>query len=185
MIPTAAGAKRLWDTYGLSYAKRVHVEVVSRVALFFAYKLLEKGYEINIDLLRAACLLHDIDKNVPKKPGERHPDGAVRILRKEGMEEVAKVVERHSLHTILDASLAPKTWEEKLLYLADKMVKQEAVGVDGRFALWKAEPLPYAAQVELSRAYPKVKALEREICHALGIAPDDVTNRLSAGILPV
>ena len=119
-------------------------------------------------LLQAAALLHDIDNNIPKLSGEKHPDTAVRILREEGMEEVAAIVATHSLHAILDPVNGPKTIEQKILYLADKMVKYEVIGVDARFKLWSKEHLPPDAQAVLDAAYPKVKALEKEILAKIG-----------------
>lgn len=159
MIPTEEQTKALWEKYHLPEGKRLHVTLVASVAIAFARKI----QNVNIPLLRAAALLHDIDKAIVKNPGEQHPDTAVRILKEEGMDEVAAVVKTHSLHAILVPSLAPKTIEEKLLYLADKMVKYEIIGVDKRFALWRSEDLPFEAISILDRAYPKVKELEKGI----------------------
>jgi hypothetical protein len=99
------------------------------------------------------------------------------------MREVAEVVRAHPLHAILDPATAPATWEQKLLYLADKMVKHDVVGVDGRFALWRAEQLPAAAVAELDAAYPKVKELEQEVAEACGLDIRDVTTAAAQGIL--
>jgi putative nucleotidyltransferase with HDIG domain len=142
MIPTERHIRLLWEKYEVPDRKRNHMELVARVALFLADRLTERNPRIHIkkSLLLAAALLHDIDKNAPNRPGERHPDAAVRTLRKEGMEEVARIVATHSVHAILDLAIAPTSWEEKLLYLADKMVKQDVMTVDKRFALWRCLP---------------------------------------------
>ncbi len=175
MIPTRDEAMQLWDTYALPQPKRIHVVLVEKVALLLAEKVrAATDTFIDTNLLRAAALLHDIDKAVPKAVGEHHPDTGVRILKAEGMEEVAAVVRTHSLSSLLDDQIAPKTWEEKLLYLADKMVKYEVVGVDERFALWRKEHLPSEALAELDRVYPKVKQLEAEICTRIGLTPRDI-----------
>ncbi|MBI5620859.1 HD domain-containing protein [Candidatus Gottesmanbacteria bacterium] len=165
MIPTEEQVKKLWDTYNLPERKRRHVALVAKVAEFLATQcqMLNDKCKINTELLLAGALLHDIDKNIPKLPGERHPEGAVRILTEEGMGEVAALVKTHPLHAILDPAIAPKTWEEKLLFLADKMVKQEVIGVDARFRLWNDEHLPKDQQTILDAAYPKVKELEKEM----------------------
>ena len=107
MIPTEEQAKALWEKYRLPRQKRIHVSRVAHVAMFFTTK-----FQVNAKLLLAAALLHDIDKAVPRLPGERHPDTAVRILREEGMGEVADVVLTHPLHAILDQAIMPKTWEQ-------------------------------------------------------------------------
>jgi len=91
---------------------------------------------------------------------------------------VAELVKTHPLHAILDPTIAPSTWEEKLLFLADKMVKYEIITVDKRFALWNAEHLPPKEQDILDRAYPKVKALEREVFDLIGIVSEDVVQLL-------
>lgn len=185
MIPTIEQAKLLWDKYNLPPQKRNHVELVARVAVFFAQKLLalpvlpvgrQVGGSINEPLLLTAALLHDIDKNIPKNPGEHHPDTGVRILNEEGMREVAEIVKTHSLHAILDSNISPKSWEEKLLYLADKMVKHEIITVDQRFDLWRAEDLPVDAKEMLEKTYPLVKKLEAEVLGLLDLKPEDIKN---------
>lgn len=176
MIPTKAQAKALWDTYNLPERKRIHVSLVARVALFLAEQLKIKiiNVTINEPLLTAGAFLHDIDKFIPRLPGEHHPDTGVRILREEGMEEVAELVNTHSLHTILDPAISPKTWEEKLLFLADKIVKDDIITVDERFRLWNDEHLSTHEQKILDASYPKVKALEKEIFDKIGIDPSDI-----------
>ena len=176
MIPNNNQVKALWDKYELPEKKRVHCVLVARVAKFLCDKLKTQNPKFKIDehLLFVSALLHDIDKNIPKLPGEQHPDAAVRVLREEGMEEVAALVNTHPLHTILDPVLVPKTWEEKLLYLADKMVKYEIITVDKRFALWRAEPLSASVRAILDATYPKVKELEKEVFGIIGVAPEEV-----------
>ncbi len=176
MTPDYNQAKALWIKYQLPQQKQTHCAFVAKVAVFLARKCKMKNEKCKIDedLLFAAALLHDIDKNVPKLSGEQHPDAAVRILREEGMEEVAALVNTHPLHTILDPVLAPKTWEEKLLYLADKMVKYEIITVDKRFALWRAEPLSASVRAILDATYPKVKKLEKEVFGIIGMVPEEV-----------
>lgn len=176
MIPNKDQAKVLWDTYQLPDQKRIHMSLVARVAVYLAKHLQIRGTHIvvNEKLLIAAALLHDIDKTVPKLPHERHPDASVRILRGENMDEVADLVVTHPLHAILDPDISPKTWEQKLLYLADKMVKYDIVGVDKRFALWNAEYLPAESQKLLDECYPLVKELEQEVFTRAGLSLADV-----------
>ncbi|MFZ5845597.1 MAG: HD domain-containing protein [Patescibacteria group bacterium] len=174
MIPTEAQCQALWEKYNLPENKRRHVTHVAEVAKFLAQRLRTKSLELKTDLLIAGALLHDIDKNAPKVAGEQHPAAAVRILKEEGMEEVASLIKTHPLHAILDPAIVPKTWEEKILFLADKMVKYEIMTVDKRFALWQAEHLPPREQVILAASYPRVKELEKEIFEIIGLKPEVV-----------
>jgi predicted hydrolase (HD superfamily) len=177
MIPTKEQITVLWDRYHLLEKTRVHVACVTKVATFLAYQLRIQNSEfrVNEKLLFAGCLLHDLDKNIQPLNGEMHPQTAVRILKEEGMGEVAELIKNHSVQNIEDEKTAPKTWEEKLLFLADKMVKQDVITVDKRFALWLAEDdLPQEQKAMLRRVYPKVKSLEREVFSLIGITPDQV-----------
>lgn len=175
MIPTDDQIKALWEKYRFPEVKRRHVTLVAAVADFLAQRIIKATSQpINPSLLHAAALLHDIDKNIEKLPGERHPDTAVRILKEEGMEEVAELVATHPLHAVLDPKIAPKQMEEKILYLSDKMVKYDIVGVDQRFALWRAENLPEEAVAMLRATYPKAKALENEMFSLCGVTLADV-----------
>lgn len=178
MIPSEGKAQKLWDKYNLPEHKRQHVMLVARVAKFLAEKLSEKNFKIKTDLLVAGALLHDIDKNIPKLPGESHPDAALRALREEGMEEVARLIKTHPLHAILDARISPKTLEEKILFLADKMVKLEIITVNKRFDLWRAENLPPIEKEILGKTYSKVKELEKEIFGLIKIKPGEVAKLL-------
>ncbi len=171
----------MWDTYALPPYKRNHSQLVARVSLWFAHEYSAHGEgSIDMLLLEAGSLLHDIDKNAPKRPGEHHPDTGVRLLKEAGYNEVADLVRTHPLHAILDQSIAPKTIEQKLLYLADKMVKHEVITVDKRFDLWKSEPLPEDGKRVLEAAYPKVKELEREILEYIGVSPEEVAGLANA-----
>ncbi len=188
MIPTPDEARQLWNKYNLPERKRVHVQLVADVALFLSGKLHIIDHSIHIDtnLLEAGALLHDIDKAIPRLPGEHHPETGVRILREEGMKEVADLIQYHSVQYIGDSKTEPKTWEEKLLFLSDKMVKQEVITVDKRFDLWFSEAdLPEAQKEMLRAVFPKVKQLEKEIFDKIGIQPQDVGQlllRLKEGV---
>jgi hypothetical protein len=177
MIPSRTQCYRLWDTYNLPERKRIHVQLVARTALFFAHTLKKKQSNliINHALLEAGCLLHDIDKNIPRLPGEMHPQTAVRVLSAEGFFEVAQLIQYHSVQYIEHHETEPKTWEEKLLFLSDKMVHQEVVTVEERFRLWwQDERISLAQKEMLTRVFPLVKALEHDICSLIGVLPEDM-----------
>lgn len=176
MIPTEKMAKALWEKYALPEEKQLHVSLVARVCMLFASECEKKVSDCHIQkpLLLASALLHDIDKSIPRLSGEQHPDTAVRVLREEGMDEVAQVVKTHSLHAILNADTSPKSQEEKILYLSDKMVKYEIIGVDTRFKFWREEQLPNDALQLLDRCYPLVKRLEKEMFDSISMNIEDV-----------
>lgn len=182
MVPSHDQIEELWNTCNLPEYKRGHSKLVARVARWFAREIMKHDPSVHIDmpLLSAAALLHDIDKAIPRQGNERHPDTGVRILRTLGYQEVSDLVRTHPLHAILDQTIAPTTWEEKILYLSDKMVKQTIISVDERFRLWRDEGLPQQAIHELAQCYPKVKALEKELCAFIQVKPEDVVRFASS-----
>lgn len=184
MIPTVDQVYVLWQRYNLPENKRIHSQYVADVARWLA-NAMEKALHIALDkeLIYVAGLLHDIDKNIPHAKDDKHPDAGVRLLRKLHMDKVAALVRTHPLHTILDNTRAPKTWEEKIVYLADKMTKYDVISVDERFALWKAEDMSPEARVVLEKSYPQVKQLEQEVCTILRTTPEKLTSDCKHDIL--
>ncbi len=184
MIPTPDQAILLWQTYALPERKQIHSLLVARVAKWIAEQIEQKKHlHIHKELLYVAGLLHDIDKNIPWKKGETHPDAGVRMLMSLGYDEVAMLIKKHPLHAIVDSELVPTTLEEKILYLADKMTKYEVISVDERFSLWRIEPLTPEERSILDAAYPKVKKLESEICDMIQMSSSEMRNTCKNAIL--
>ncbi|OGG08585.1 hypothetical protein A2154_00550 [Candidatus Gottesmanbacteria bacterium RBG_16_43_7] len=184
MIPDQVQVQALWQKYKLPLNKQRHSSLVAYTADYIARKIMVSrqgsGVNINRKVLQAAALLHDIDKNIPKLPDEKHPDAGVRILKEEGMAEVAELIKIHPLHMIADPVAAPKSWEEKILFLSDKMVKYDIIGVDDRFRLWFAEQMPQDAREVLDLTYSLVKNLESEICDTIGLTPKELVKNIKS-----
>ncbi len=175
MIPDEHTILDLWNVYDLPESKRNHSRFVARVALFFAQRVSDAiSVPIDTALLYAGAMLHDLDKNIKKAKDEHHPDTGVRVLCEKGFGEVADLIKTHSLPSILNQTNALKTWEEKLLFLSDKMVKAYIITVDERFRLWRKESLPQDTVIMLDATYPLVKALEKEVFDIIGISAKDV-----------
>lgn len=181
---------RLWEKYELPEYKRHHCHLVSRVAGYFCDQIQHISKQLvapqrltpNKQLLIEASLLHDIDKRVKKKNNEGHPDSAVRILKEEGMNDVAEVVRTHAVHCALETASMPITLEQKLLYVADKMVKQDIISLDERFALWFKERLPEEVADVLQASYPRAKELEHEILSFIKKTPQEVASEVGESI---
>jgi len=129
-----------------------HSKAVAKLAVFLAQRLNEKGVAIDVTLLEAACLLHDLlrvhdfkesdfnrfERTLPEgeKPKWRrlrvkykassHEDAAYDIL-KEQYPVLALTIKRHKYMALLDEKDRPDIWEEKLLYYADKRVMHERI----------------------------------------------------------
>ena len=139
-----------------------HSIVVSRLAADVAQKLLLKNKRINMELLDRACLLHDIGKLKAVESGGNHEEIGFEILMKHSYDEVAEVIRKHSVHYIYDARNKPRTWEEKILYYADKRVKgHKVVSLKERFADFRKSSPGFRKSID--RAEPLAIKLEEEL----------------------
>lgn len=129
-----------------------HSLAVAKLAVFLAQKLNEKGVVVDVNLVNSACLLHDIlrvcdfeesdysrfeqpvtgkDKatwqRLKAKYRELCHEEATYELLKERYPVLALTIRKHRYTAILDEEQRPKTWEEKLLYYADKRVMHDKI----------------------------------------------------------
>lgn len=118
-IPSADECLRLLERRGVEVSVRAHCLAVARVARALGRALNETGACLNLRLLGAAALLHDLARGRPDHAAE----GAV-DLAAEGLPRVAAVVARH-MDTAEPRTTIPG--EADVLYLSDKLVQDETV----------------------------------------------------------
>jgi molybdenum cofactor cytidylyltransferase len=125
-VPNREECREIWLRCGLDEGIINHQEAVAETAMRLGRKLAVKGEAIDLKLLEAAALLHDI-----KKTERNHPQRAGHFLEQLGYSQVADVVVEHmDLFGIEEEKIT----EKELLYLADKMVKgAKEVGIEARF----------------------------------------------------
>lgn len=129
-VPSPAECLAMLRVYGASDAVARHGQAVAALARRIAESLSRKRLAaIDIDLLVAACILHDIAKGIPS-----HPMVGAAIMRKEGFPAIADCIACH-----MDISLPPgRSWpltEKEILFLADKLVEEDRiVSLEKRFA---------------------------------------------------
>jgi CTP:molybdopterin cytidylyltransferase MocA len=92
-----------------------HGQKVAQVALRLAEELNRSGSQLNLDLVVAAGLLHDLAKGQPN-----HAKTGEKILKELGFRAVAIIV---GTHTDIFPRDKDQLIEEEVLYLADKMVR--------------------------------------------------------------
>ncbi|MBU89983.1 hypothetical protein CMO94_00455 [Candidatus Woesearchaeota archaeon] len=99
-----------------------HCKTVCKVAGEVTDKLIAKGIKVNKELVIAAALLHDIEREK-----DNHTVAGVKLLKSMGFPEVAEVTEKHSLHEIEKGKNRPLRIEEKIMFYADKRVKGDKI----------------------------------------------------------
>jgi uncharacterized protein len=108
-----------------------HCQNVTKIALRIASVFNEKGYDVDLSLIEAGAMLHDIGRS--KTHEIDHAAVGGRIIRELGIHEsVAKIVDRHIGAGIpedeaLELGLppghyVPETLEEKIVCYADKLI---------------------------------------------------------------
>lgn len=176
-----------------------HCRTVADFAVFIGKRLIEKKHTIDLDLLEQSALLHDLvrvvdfkvfdpshfpdlvttqqiqhwEKLREKYKGSHHADAAAQILRERGWPKHAAIVEKHKF---LQIKIGFSTWEEKLLYYADKRSKHDTIVLlqerldDGRM---RNSPETKNTEEATLLDY-KVHELEKEILGASGITEVDI-----------
>lgn len=115
--------------------------------------------------------------------GLRHEDAACRLLVDE-YPELAQVIRKHRYAGILSEQDKPRTWEEKIVYYADKRVMHDKI-VPLKERLEEAHKRSAAQRdptdqnvLDVKRIDTLIFELEREIFVKVGLEPDKVQDEM-------
>ena len=175
-IPSRLEAAALLDGLDPPDWLVAHSSAVAEVAAFLAARIAGRGIGVDRRIVESAALLHDMDKLLPdahpfKSLG--HGDAGARWLTEQGCEELSRPVANHPVSRLSDGSRY-RRWasfasrEERIVAYADKRAQDRLVTMDARFRRW-AQRYP-----EVLRVRSRADRLERDVCSAAGIAPDQV-----------
>jgi phosphoglycolate phosphatase-like HAD superfamily hydrolase len=154
-----------------------HVRQVARCAYRMAAWLRQRGVIVNPVLAQRGGLLHDLDKISAATQYGNHGELASRLLSERGEFALAAIARRHVMHKIREYGDAPQTWEEKLVYYADKLVEGDTVvSWQVRLQALRQRYPEYIKSFELSK--PHLAALEQAICQALTLTPEELVRQL-------
>jgi putative nucleotidyltransferase with HDIG domain len=173
-IPDRSGCLALLEKYQTPHHIILHSWKVWDVAKVMADALAAKDHPMDMALLEAACLLHDIAKYVCIRDGKGHHDErGGEILEQEGLPSVARIVAQH---VILKDGEGDAIKEEHLVYYADKrVVHDRVVSLDERFQ-YLADT--YATNEKAAQWLMMMKdstsRLERRLFSLLDFQPEDL-----------
>jgi putative nucleotidyltransferase with HDIG domain len=155
-----------------------HSQAVANTAYLLAVWLREKGEIVDPLLAHRGGMLHDLGKLSSRKFGMDHGEYAARLLIERRQPALAEIARRHMLGTLLDPQNAPCTWEEKLVYYADKLAEGGNIVTTGERL--KALKLRYSQENDQMDQYAiPLQALEQSICARLGLNPLELIERLA------
>jgi putative nucleotidyltransferase with HDIG domain len=125
IIPTREECLRLMEQYGMLEHIIHHSLEVARVALFLSLELNKKGQRIDLGLVEAASLLHDLAKTECLRTKEDHARTGYQLLKGMGYERVGEVVAQHIRLEKEGDPLAVS--EEEIVNYADKRVMHDRI----------------------------------------------------------
>ncbi|MFA5836259.1 MAG: HAD-IA family hydrolase [Bellilinea sp.] len=157
----------------------VHVDLVAALAYQMAVWLRQAGEEVDPVLVHRGGLLHDLAKITAQPLKADHGQLADKILAERGQQELGQIALRHMLFNLLDKANSPRSWEEKLVYFADKLVESgQIVHFHERLAALRARYKIAAPEEEMNTLVAALGALEREICLPLSWTPVELLGQL-------
>jgi len=131
--PSVATCRRLLASHGVPPHIRRHSGLVARVARRVAAALRERGEPVDVALVEAAALLHDIAKAPCLESRLDHAAEGGRVLRELGLPAVAELVERH-VHLGEWDPLGPVTGAEIVNYADKRVLYVGIVSLEDRFS---------------------------------------------------
>lgn len=172
MIPTKEDCLRLMAQNGMLENIIDHSLTVARVALFLSVRLNRKGQKLDLPLVEAAALLHDLTKTECLKTKEDHALTGSILLKEMGYERIGEIVAEH-IH------LSKKTdhfgvTEEEVVNYADKRVQHDRiVSLEERFEDLKGRYGANEKAIELLDGLKRATfEIERKIFSILDIHPE-------------
>jgi len=170
-------AEALFKRYRYPDWLETHSRVVGAIAEKLVANRRHDALKFDPDAVVLAAYLHDIGKS-PLLAGDPRDHNVLSglVLAAEGLEQCVEPARRHAIYTVLVPELAPRTIEEKLVYVADRRGGQRVEPLEERARDTARHNPKYAAEIE--RAIPLAKAIEREVFADVSFGPDELMERM-------
>jgi 5'-deoxynucleotidase YfbR-like HD superfamily hydrolase len=154
-----------------------HSRVVGAIAEALLAARRRGAPQIDAEAVALAAYLHDIGRS-PLLAGDPRDHNVLSglVLAAEGLDACVELARRHAIYTVLEPELAPRTPEEKLVYVADRRGGQSVESLEERAQHTARRNPKYAAEIE--RAIPLAKAIEREVFSEVSFAPDELAEKV-------
>jgi len=156
-----------------------HVNMVAALAYQMAVWLRHAGEQVNPVLAHRSGLLHDLAKVPARAQKLDHGRLAAEMLADRGQPELAQIADRHVLFNLIHEDRRPRTWEEKLVYFADKLVERgQIVTFRQRLEALQERYKGPTSEQDLNELIQAIGMLESEICRPLDWTPEQLLEKL-------
>jgi len=158
-----------------------HSRLVTRVALLIARKLNGVGQQLDLALVEAGALLHDITKTISIQTRENHAQTGGELLASLGYPGVAEIVRQH---ICLDPGPfdPDAVTEAEVVNYADKRVKhEEVVDIEDRFqdVLERYVQKFPGLEARFEQVQQETRLVEQKIFSKIDISPEEISDILS------
>jgi putative nucleotidyltransferase with HDIG domain len=157
-----------------------HSKLVTEVALLIGWKLNQSGQQLDLALVEAGALLHDITKTESIETRENHAQTGGELLTSLGCPAVANIVCQHIC--LEESSEQDSVSEAELVNYSDKRVKhEEVVDIEERFRDVQeryANRFP-GLQARIEEVQLETRVLEKKIFSKIDISPKELGNILT------
>ena len=134
VVPSRSRCLELMAAHGMLPNIKEHSFQVNRVALVLGEALAAAGYALNLPLIEAGSLLHDLGKTPCLKNGQKHSEWGAALLSELGYPEVAQIVKEHVYLASDPASPHPPRETEVVNYADKRVLHTRVVTLAERFA---------------------------------------------------
>lgn len=165
----------LMAAHGMLPHIRQHSFLVMEVACFLGTVLREAGFELNLPLIEAGALLHDLGKTPCLGNSGNHARWGAAVLSGYGYPEVAQIVKEHVRLEPIPADARPFREAEVVNYADKRVLHTRVVTLKERFLDLKERygRTPEALQ-RLNAMEIHTQALEEKIFAPLSLTPHDL-----------
>ena len=180
-IPTITQCYEILKETGTLKHIKEHCETVTRVAKEIAQRLNSAGNNIDIELVVAAALLHDVTKTRSLETGEDHAETGAILIREKGYMAVSEIIRQHvrldngpDLETITEAEIVN--------YADKRVINREIVGLQERrdYIIRRYANL-FDDPSELERIFEDTEKTEMKLFKTMPYGPESLKENLSPG----
>ncbi len=172
-VPTTDQCLALWDAFDMLPNIRAHSLAVACIAQVLAEKALAAGFDVDVDAVRAAALLHDLAKTYTIRHGGNHSQlGGAWVQELTGNPVLAQGVVHH-VHWPFTMDIRVHFLPLSIIY-SDKRVKHNrVVSLAERFEdlLTRYGATPEIRQ-RIGRSFSQAREIEEALIQTLGFQPD-------------
>jgi uncharacterized protein len=171
VTPTPRQCLTLMREAGMPLHIQRHSRMVAAISVTVARLLNESGLTLNIEIVHAGALLHDIAKIKSLQTGGDHSKAGAEMLEELGFLQLALIVREH-ITLDLQRVNGPLT-ESLVVNYADKRVKHdEIVTIDSRFKdLMERYAMTEEQRARMVKRLKLYQRLEKKIFDRLSIDP--------------